>query len=153
ASGACAVRERSRGGEVVAARQPRAADDRGAAGVRVMSDAALRELARAAGIAVAWEDHRGKRRRVSVAVLRRVLAALGLPCDNADGLRHCREMVRTSAGTRTSPVITATVGEAIAVADAQEDLSAPLRLMYEDGTTADVRPRQSCSGKWLLPPI
>jgi len=118
-----------------------------------MSDAAVRALARAAGIAVAWEDHAGKRRRVSVAVLRRILAALGLPCESADDLRHSEEMVRTSAGTGTPPVITAHVGEAIAVADAQEKLPSPLRLTYEDGTTGDVRPRQLCGGKWLLPPI
>src|SRR5205807_9821604 len=43
--------------------------------------------------------------------------------------------------------------QAVIIADAREDLAAPVRLTYEDGTTADVRPRQSCSGKWLLPPI
>jgi 4-alpha-glucanotransferase len=116
-----------------------------------MSDAAVRDLARDAGIAIEWEDYTGKQRRVSIAVLRRILAALGLPCDNASDLRHSREAVRASDGT--APLITTTVGETVAIADAQQDLSAPLRLIYEDGTTADVRPRQSCGGKWLLPPI
>jgi 4-alpha-glucanotransferase len=62
-----------------------------------VSDAAVRDLARAAGIAVAWEDQTGKRRCVSVGVLRRLLAALGLPCDSAGDLRHSQEMVRATA--------------------------------------------------------
>ena len=118
-----------------------------------MSDAAVRDLARATGIAVAWEDHTGRRRRVSVAVLRRILAALGLPCDSADDLRHSRETARATAGTSASPLITASVGEPAAFADARENLRAPIRLTYEDGSTADVRPQQSCGGQWLLPPV
>jgi 4-alpha-glucanotransferase len=118
-----------------------------------MSDVALRDLARKAGIAVEWEDHTGKRRRVSLAVLRRILAALGLPCDNADELRHSQEAMRASAADGAVPLITATVDQAVAIADAAQDLRAPLRLTYEDGTTADVLPREACGGKWLLPPI
>jgi 4-alpha-glucanotransferase len=118
-----------------------------------VSDAAVRDLARAAGVAVEWEDHSGKRRRVSVAVLRRILAALGLPCHSANDLRHSKEAARATAGTSASPMITASVGEAIVVADAQQNLPSPLRLTYEDGSTADVRPQQSCAGKWLLPPL
>src|SRR5262249_37876686 len=56
-----------------------------------------------------WEDHAGKQRRVSVAVLRRILAALGLPCDSADDLRHSQETVRSTAGKTASPVITSTL--------------------------------------------
>ncbi len=70
-----------------------------------MSDAAVRDLARSAGIAVDWEDHTGKRRRVSVAVLRRILAALGLPCEHADDLRHSQAMLRASADASASPQV------------------------------------------------
>ncbi len=118
-----------------------------------MSDAAVRDLARSAGIAIQWEDHAGKRHRVSVAVLRRILAALGLPCETAGDLRQSREMVRASAGNAASPLITATVGEPVAIADAHEELGAPVRFTYENGTVADLRPRQSRGGKWMLPPI
>ena len=118
-----------------------------------MSDAAVRDLARNAGIAISWEDHAGKRRRVQVAVLRRILAAVGLPCDSADELRHSGETARAKAGNNASPLITARVGEPVLLPDAQDGFRAPFRLTYEDGTAAAVRPRQSCSGKWLLPPI
>lgn len=118
-----------------------------------MSDAAVRDLARSAGIAVGWEDHAGKRHRVSVAVLRRILAALGLPCETAGDLHQSQEAVRASGGKAASPLITATVGEPVAIANTQEELGAPVRLTYENGTIADLRPRQSCGGKWMLPPI
>jgi 4-alpha-glucanotransferase len=118
-----------------------------------VSDAAVRDLARAAGVAVEWEDHAGKQRRVSLDVLRRILAALDLPCDSADDLRHSQGVVRATAGSSTTPLITASVGEAVPIADAQQDLLSPLRLTYEDGSTADVRAHQSCGGEWLLPPI
>jgi 4-alpha-glucanotransferase len=116
-----------------------------------MSDAAVRDLARSAGIAVSWEDYAGKRRRVPLAVLRRILAALGLPCDSPDDLRHSQVAVRASGRKRASRLITATVGQAIVIADAHAGASA--RLTHEDGTAIDLRPHQSCGGKWLLPPI
>jgi 4-alpha-glucanotransferase len=118
-----------------------------------MSDTAVRDLAKGAGIAVEWEDYTGKRRRVSIAVLRQILAALGLPCKSADDIRHSQKTVRGSASKTASPLITANVGETIAVADARGDLGVPMRLIYEDDATADVQARQLCSGKWLLPPI
>jgi 4-alpha-glucanotransferase len=83
-----------------------------------MSDAAVRDLARSAGIAVSWEDFTGKRRRVSVGVLRRILTALGLPCASASDLRHSQQAVRAGADESASPLITANVGEASAIADA-----------------------------------
>jgi 4-alpha-glucanotransferase len=118
-----------------------------------MSDATVRHLARDAGIAVEWEDHTGKQRRVAIDVLRRILAALGLPGDTPDDLHHSQQTIRTTAGNIASPLITASVGEPIPIAGAQQDLAAPVRVTYEDGTTTDMRPRQSCAGKWLLPPI
>jgi 4-alpha-glucanotransferase len=63
-----------------------------------MSDVAVRDLAKDAGIAVQWEDYAGRQRRVSVAVLRHILAALGLPCDTPDDLRHSQQTLRATAG-------------------------------------------------------
>jgi len=118
-----------------------------------MSDAAVRLLARAAGIAVAWTDHTGKRHRVSVGALRRILAALGLPCADASALRASQEAIRAAGDKAAAPLVTATVGEAIPIASAGKAPRSALRLTYEDGTRADVRARQSCEGQWLLPPI
>jgi 4-alpha-glucanotransferase len=118
-----------------------------------MSDAVVRDLARNAGVAVGWEDHAGKRHRVSAEVLRRILSALGLPCETAGDLRHSQETVRASAGASAAPLITASVSEPVAIADANEELRTAVRVTYEDGVTVDIRPHQSCSGKWLLPPI
>jgi 4-alpha-glucanotransferase len=118
-----------------------------------MSDAAVRRLARAAGIAVAWTDHAGERHRVAVGTLRRILAALGLPCADAGALRASELTVRAAADKAAAPLLTATVGEPIPIAGADKAPRSALRLTYEDGTREDVRPRQSRVGKWLLPPI
>jgi len=48
-----------------------------------MSDAALRRLARAAGLEVDWTDAAGEPKRVNVETQRAVLAALSLPCGSA----------------------------------------------------------------------
>jgi 4-alpha-glucanotransferase len=118
-----------------------------------MSDAAVRGLARRAGVAVGWVDHSGKRRRVSVAVLRRILTALGLPCDGASELRESQAALRATSGKTAAPLVTATTGEAVAIAGPDEALSSPIRLTCEDGTSKDLPLRQSCDGQWMLPPV
>ncbi|MBD0274672.1 MAG: 4-alpha-glucanotransferase, partial [Acetobacteraceae bacterium] len=49
-----------------------------------MTDAELRELAEAAGIATAWRDVHGQDKQVAPDTLRAVLAALGLPADGSE---------------------------------------------------------------------
>ena len=48
-----------------------------------MTDEAIRDLARRAGIAVEWNDYAGRPKTVAPDVLRHMLEALGLPCCNA----------------------------------------------------------------------
>ena len=55
-----------------------------------MNDAAVEELARRAGIAVDWRDYANKQHHVSADSLRRILAALQLPCDTAADLADSR---------------------------------------------------------------
>jgi DNA-binding Xre family transcriptional regulator len=43
-----------------------------------MNDSSVRELARRAGVAVQWTDRFGKRHRVPLETIRRILAALQL---------------------------------------------------------------------------
>ena len=48
-----------------------------------MNDAAIRDLARRAGLAVTWRDYANNKHEVSIETLRRLLAALDLPCETA----------------------------------------------------------------------
>ena len=73
-----------------------------------MNDAAVRELAGRAGIAVEWRDYANEQHRVSAENLRRILAALQLPCDTAADLAQSRRQLETS---RLPPLITATTGQ------------------------------------------
>ena len=85
----------------------RAVFHRGDAGA-AMNDAAVHELARRAGIAVEWRDYANKQHRVSTDNLRRILAALQLPCDTAADLAHSRRLLETP---RLPPLVTATAGQ------------------------------------------
>ena len=58
-----------------------------------MSEDLLRDLARRVGIAVEWQDYAGKPQIVPAAVLRRVLAALGLPADTSRELSASRRLL------------------------------------------------------------
>ena len=74
-----------------------------------MNDSSVRELARRAGIALQWTDRLGKRHRVSLDTIRRILAALQLPCQTVDDIRHSR---RALDNATIPPLITATLGRA-----------------------------------------
>lgn len=74
-----------------------------------MSDEAVRGLAREAGIAVEWTDAAEQPQVVSVDVVRRMLAVLGLPADSPQQVKESRD--RLNAPKALPPLITATVGE------------------------------------------
>ena len=75
-----------------------------------MTDDAVYNLARRAGIAVDWRDYANRPHRVSLDTLRCVLAALGLPCETADDLSHSRRSLDEHV---VPPLITATVGQPV----------------------------------------
>jgi len=76
-----------------------------------MSDDALRDLARRAGIAVEWQDFAGRPRVVAPDVLRRILAALGLPADSSRDLSASRRILSRRTGfTDLPPLVTAIAG-------------------------------------------
>jgi len=95
-----------------------------------MSDAAVRELARRAGIAEQWVDHANKSRRVPLDTIRRILAALGLPCATAADLAHSRHFLDEA---RTPPLMTATVGQPIVLPIHVADEAARIHLIGQDG--------------------
>ena len=70
-----------------------------------MTDAELRELAEAAGIATAWRDVHGEDKQVAVDTLRAVLAALGLPVDRFEA-----QALLTRLAESLPPLLTLTCG-------------------------------------------
>ena len=76
-----------------------------------MSDEALRDLARRAGIEVEWQDYAGHPRVVAPDVLRAILAAVGLPAETRSQAASSRRLVaRHTALEDLPPLVTATAG-------------------------------------------
>jgi 4-alpha-glucanotransferase len=111
-----------------------------------MNDAAIRQLARRAGIAEQWLDYTNKPRRVSLDTIRRILTALDLPCATADDLAHSRHLLDSA---RPSPLITATVGRPIALPIPVADDAARFHLIDENGTTSEITTHRSGRGLCL----
>ncbi len=86
-----------------------------------MSDALLRELAEAGGIAVHWHDAHGTYRTVAPDVLRALLAALGLPAGSASQAQESLAHIRYEQLSGTlPPLVTA-------------EVDAPIRLRARPG--------------------
>jgi 4-alpha-glucanotransferase len=113
-----------------------------------MTDDAVYNLARRAGVAVDWRDYANRSHRVSLDTLRCVLAALGLPCQTPDDLAHSRQ----NLDERVMPhLVTATVGQPVHLSTVGNP-PPRLRIAYEDGAVADVTVQQTARGI-ALPPI
>jgi 4-alpha-glucanotransferase len=108
-----------------------------------MNDSSVRELARRAGVAVQWTDRFGKRHRVSLDTIRRILGALQLPCDTGDDIRSSR---RALDNATMPPLITATLGRAIDLPWQMPNAPPHARLIREDGAARDVLVRQTSRG-------
>ena len=111
-----------------------------------MDDAALRAFARQAGMAVQWTDYTGVQRHVSPDTIRRVLAALGLPCGNADDLSHSRHLL---GETQTPPLVTATSGKPTNLCVRATHDRPRARITLEDGSVRDVTMRATAGGLTL----
>lgn len=97
-----------------------------------MSDEAVRSLAREAGIAVEWTDAADQPQVVSLDVLRRMLAVLGLPAGSPEQVALSRDQLH--APRPLPPLITATVGEPRRV----PGLGGTAELRLESGDTQPV---------------
>ena len=103
-----------------------------------MSDEVLRDLARRAGIAVEWQDYAGRHRVVTVEVLKRVLAALGLPADTSREVSFSRRLLtRRSSLADLPPLVTAVAGRPTRL-DVGGNESQPAELLLESGETRQV---------------
>lgn len=109
-----------------------------------MTDEALRELARRAGVATDWRDQTGVHREVSPATLRAILAALGVPA-LSDPL-HAQDGARPASAPR---FMTARVGEPVRLA-ASGAQPARVEITFEDGSSTAVA-TQAIEGGLLLP--
>lgn len=111
-----------------------------------MNDEAVSALARRAGLAVEWRDYANKKHRVSSETLRRILAALGLPCDTADDLAHSREQLRSPG---LPPLMTGTTGEPIELPIGRDRTPASVRVTVEGGAVMQIRVRPGRNGAQL----
>lgn len=98
-------------------------------------DGAIVSLARRAGIAPEWEDYAGKPHIVSIESIKRILASLGLPCGTRAEVSHSRQTLKAKA---LPPLVTATVGEPINLPISLRQNPDRIRIIYEDGTSADL---------------
>src|SRR5260370_24961575 len=99
-----------------------------------MNDADIYKLARRAGVAVEWTDYADQPHRVSLDTIRRVMAALGLPCDTSDALAHSRHVLNDRGFPR---LITATAGQSVRLS-IEANVPEHIRLVQEDGSVTDL---------------
>jgi len=103
-----------------------------------MSDDVLRDLARRVGIAVEWQDYAGTSHIVPAAVLRRVLAALGLPADTGRELSASRRLLtKRSSLAGLPPLITAVAGRPTRL-DVGGNEAQSAGLVLENGESRDI---------------
>ncbi|HEY1075750.1 MAG TPA: 4-alpha-glucanotransferase, partial [Fontimonas sp.] len=101
-----------------------------------MSNARLQDLARASGLSPEWIDYRGRPQRVADEVLRLILQAQGIACDDAaqidDSLRQLRE------GADLGSLMIVDAGQP-AVRPAAHNVRGSFQIRYEDGTAQDLQ--------------
>jgi 4-alpha-glucanotransferase len=97
-----------------------------------MSEQELSELARDAGIQVAWRDVNGAEKKVSDESVKALLAAIGLPAETAAQIAECRHRLEEEK-LRLAPLLTADVGEQIAVSS----FSGRFKVWLESGGVFD----------------
>jgi 4-alpha-glucanotransferase len=103
-----------------------------------MSDEIVRDLARRAGIAVEWQDYAGQPHVVAPPVLRRLLAALGLPADTSRALSSSRRLLtKRSSLADLPPLVTAVAGRPTRL-DVGSSESQPAELVLESGESRHV---------------
>jgi 4-alpha-glucanotransferase len=108
-----------------------------------MKDSAVRELAERAGIAVERVDYADERHCVAPDCLRRILIALGLPCESTDDLS---ESIRSLETRNVPPLITATVGRPVTLPFLADRIQGRVLLVHEDGSRRDLSVTSSPSG-------
>lgn len=118
-----------------------------------MSDDALRELARLAGVAARWTDNNGATQIVAVDSLRAILAAMGLSARSLAEISESRARLAGEAEPKDfPPLITTLVQHQTALPFATPD-KARAFIEFEQGGTIDVALMSDASGRLCLPAI
>jgi 4-alpha-glucanotransferase len=103
-------------------------------------DDALRDLARAAGVQVDWENYEGKPREVAPGGLRSILSALGYPCASPGEIDDSMARLRPEPGVAgLPPLITAEEGAPTRLALHGGEAPRSALLLMETGGERDVR--------------
>jgi 4-alpha-glucanotransferase len=113
-----------------------------------MSDHALHDLAKAAGIAVEWRDVNDKDHTVGPEAMRAILAALDLPAGNEAEIRESRDQLR-KAELGLPPLCTALLGRPVLLGLPGEP---EFRLRLESGEVREGRAEQR-GGLCTLPAV
>lgn len=118
-----------------------------------MTDAALRDLARQAGIHPEWVDYRAERRSVAPDILRRILDAMSLPADSpaqiAQSLHHLGDH---APGRTAQPLVTGDLGQPLTLPPG-DTAGTRAELTLEDGRRQDVTLGQGDDGRTFVPAI
>ncbi len=106
----------------------------------------IRNLARAAGIAVEWVNAAKKPQQVPDSNLVRVLGALGFPCETASQLAESRARIAALHHSRSAhpSFVTADAGRLISIASDKAASIGALEL--ENGKTRDIRVERVANG-------
>ena len=98
-----------------------------------MSDDALLQLARAAGLMAEWRDAHGNPMTVAPEALRTLLNALGLPADSEAQIAESLAAQRNAMHATPPPLVTTEAGRELRL----DMPPGPYRIEAEDGTSAD----------------
>jgi 4-alpha-glucanotransferase len=114
------------------------------------NDAGLSELARAAGIAVQWQDARGRAQHVTPDVLRTLLAALGFGADNQTMIEESSARLKRLRDEEVPGLVIVDVNQPI---DLHGVAPANYQLISEDGSSTDAGASVGETGDARLAPI
>lgn len=99
-----------------------------------MTDLLLQQLANLAGVAIDWVDANGHPQRVSDINLRKVLAGLGYPADDASSIAASLQALKIAHDTQQlAPLVTVDVQQGLNLS-AYFAAASPCRVQLEDGT-------------------
>ncbi|WP_019143008.1 4-alpha-glucanotransferase [Noviherbaspirillum massiliense] len=119
-----------------------------------MNDQDILDLAQAAGLARDWVSAKGEAMQVAPDALRKILEALGFPCESDEQCRDSRHrLAKLQDGDRMPPLLTGTIGEPLRLPGAQRLAGKPYRIELEEGGHLDGRFADDAGAGLELPAI